>query len=94
MGYFIGFIVSSFIVGHLAELGIGRTLLSAIISMSIGQIFIYAYGAWWLSVSFQIPLIYGEKSGYSIGVAPYVVGAFLKIVIASIITTSAWQYIY
>ncbi|MFQ6051988.1 MAG: biotin transporter BioY [Candidatus Hydrothermarchaeota archaeon] len=81
-GYLIGFIVCAYVVGLFIEKR-GKTFLNNIIAMTIGSAIIYIFGVGWLSFSLKINI---EKAIF-IGMVPFLVGDFLKLVAASYLST-------
>ncbi|MCD4802114.1 MAG: biotin transporter BioY [Anaerolineales bacterium] len=72
-GYLIGFIAAAYIVGILAELRYNKSLIYTGFSMLIGTLVIYIFGLFWL-VQFV-----GESSALQLGLFPFLVGDFVKI---------------
>ena len=72
-GYLIGFIAAAYIVGILAELRYDKSLIYTVFSMLIGNLVIYIFGLFWL-VQFV-----RESSALQLGLFPFLVGDFVKI---------------
>lgn len=81
-GYIIGFIPAVFLVGYLSEKGWNKGFISTITSMTLGTIIIFTFGVSWLSIST------GFLNSITIGLIPYLPGAFVKITSAAIIVYS------
>ncbi len=94
MGYLVGFIVAAAIVGRLAEHRHDRSVLSSIAAMTLGSMLIYVFGASWLAISLNIPLASGDTNAVSLGVAPFLIGDFVKMCLAGIATASTWRLIH
>lgn len=94
MGYLVGFIVAAAIVGRLAEHRHDRSVLSSIAAMTLGSMLIYVFGASWLAISLNIPLASGDTNAISLGVAPFLIGDFVKMCLAGITTASTWRLIH
>lgn len=94
MGYLVGFIVAAAIVGRLAEHRHDRSVLSSIAAMTLGSMLIYVFGASWLAISLNIPLASGDTNAISLGVAPFLIGDFVKMCLAGIATASTWRLIH
>jgi len=91
-GYFIGFVVAAALVGLLAQRGNDRALLSSLAAMAIGSITIYACGVSWLAHSLGVPFYSGDgKDAFTYGLAPFLVGDLLKMVLAGVLTPLAWR---
>ena len=78
-GYLIGFIAAAYIVGILAELRYNKSLGYIAFSMFVGNLVIYSFGLFWL-VQFV-----GESSALQMGLFPFLVGDFVKILIGAIV---------
>ena len=77
LGYLIGFIPASYIVGLLIEKN--RNTFSIIKSLIAGNFFIYAFGILWLSRIFSL------SESLVIGLYPFILGEILKMFLAIII---------
>lgn len=93
-GYFVGFVLAAGLVGHLAERGQDRSLVTSATSMLAGTAVIYLCGVSWLAYSLGIPLFDGSgKDAFSLGLAPFIVGDLLKLVVAAALTPAAWAWL-
>ena len=84
-GYLFGFLIAAIVMGYIAEKGVGRTILSTICAMLIGNFVIYFFGVWWLSAF----ICFGEA--ISVGVIPFLYGDTLKLIVASGLMPLAWH---
>ena len=84
-GFILGFFVSAFIVGHLADLGWGKKVSLSIISMLIGMSVIYTLGI------FQLAILKGFNFALLKGFYPFLLGDFYKLLLAGIITPYIWK---
>ena len=94
MGYLVGFVVAATFVGYLSQRKHDREVASSVAAMAAGSLIIYTFGALWLAHSLQIPLSSAEgKNAIALGVAPFLVGDALKLVLAATISPLAWHAI-
>ena len=76
-GYLFGFLLAAIAMGYLAERGIGRTVVSTIAAMVLGNCVIYLCGALWLAN------FIGFGPAIAAGVLPFLYGDALKLVVAA-----------
>ena len=77
-GYLIGFIPAVYLVGYLSERGWTNSFTSAFLTMTIGTLIIFIFGISWLAVTA------GFGTALSIGLYPYIPGAVIKIILATV----------
>ena len=77
-GYLIGFIIAVYLVGYLSEHGWINNFISAFLTMTIGTSVIFIFGISWVTVTA------GLGTALSIGLFPYIPGAIIKIVLATV----------
>lgn len=92
-GYLIGFIFAAALVGHFAERGNDRKVLSAIGAFIVGSIVIYSFGALWLAHIMDIPVFKGESSAFALGVIPFIFGDILKATVAGLALPGTWKLV-
>ena len=84
-GYLVGFVAAALVVGALAERGWDRRIGSPVTMMAIGNLAIYLFGLAWL----------GQYVGYEralgLGLAPYLAGDGLKILLAAAVLPGGWR---
>ena len=84
-GYLFGFLLAAIAIGYLAERGMGRTVVSTIAAMVIGNCVIYLCGALWLAN------FIGFGQAIEAGVLPFLYGDALKLVVAAGLMPWAWR---
>lgn len=89
-GYIIGFIIAAAVVGFLAEKGADRNWISMIGALLLGEVIIFAIGAWWLAEQDFGGVRFGWSNAYDTGVQPFILGDLLKLGIAASILPLAW----
>ena len=77
-GYLLGFIPAVYLVGYLSEQGWTNSFTSAFLTMIIGTLLIFIFGISWLAVTA------GFGTALSIGLYPYIPGAVIKIILATV----------
>ena len=86
-GYLIGMFLASFVLGKLAGRKWDQKILSAVITMLIGDVIIFAIGLFWL----QNFTGNGWAWTFNAGLAPFVIGELLKISIAGTSMPLLWR---
>ena len=84
-GYLFGFLLAAIAMGYLAERGMGRTVVSTIAAMVIGNCVVYLCGALWLAN------FIGFGQAIVAGVLPFLYGDALKLVVAAGLMPWAWR---
>ena len=84
-GYLFGFLLAAIAMGYLAERGMGRTVVSTIAAMVIGNCVVYLCGALWLAD------FIGFSQAIVMGVLPFLYGDALKLVVAAGLMPLAWR---
>jgi biotin transport system substrate-specific component len=86
-GYLAGFVVSAFVLGHLARRGWDRTLLSGLAAFVIGDTVLFACGMAWLAI------LAGVETALTAGLLPFLPGEALKIALATALTVAGWRWV-
>ena len=93
VGYLVGFVVAAWVVGFMAERHQDRNVASSIPAFLAGTAIIYVIGAsvlaWRLGIPFAADL--DEASALKFGIAPFIIGDFIKAVAAGLLLPGAWQ---
>ena len=85
-GYLVSFPAAAYITGAFSEHGWDRRFLSAAAAMAIGSIVILLAGWSWLVVGLgSTPL-----NAFKAGVAPFLIGDVVKIVLAAAVLPTGW----
>lgn len=75
-GYLMGYLIAAFLVGTLMEKWKERSVCKTFLSLAAGHLTIYLFGAAYLST------FVGFEKALLLGVAPFVIGDLLKIVVS------------
>lgn len=85
-GYLFGYLAAAFVTGTLFEKIKNRTLLNGFLSLAAGAVTIYLCGASYLAT------FVGVQKALLLGVAPFLLGDLLKIVIAmKLLRWAGWE---
>jgi biotin transport system substrate-specific component len=84
-GYLVGFVVSVWLIGWLAERGWDRSLLRGTIAMTVGHGVILALGVAWLST------LVGFEKAMAVGLHPFWAATVLKTALGVAIMQAAWK---
>jgi biotin transport system substrate-specific component len=84
-GYLVGFLAAVFVMGLLAERGMGRNILSTALAMLAGNMVIYLFGYAWLAS------LIGPGKAFVFGVQPFLWGDAIKLVVAAWLMPFAWR---
>ncbi|MGB2411859.1 MAG: biotin transporter BioY [Candidatus Puniceispirillaceae bacterium] len=87
-GYLVGFVAAAFVLGKLAERGLGRGPVSTALAMAIGTIIIYAAGVSWLGQ------FIGFDKALAGGMLPFLYGDALKLIVAAGLMPFAWRAVH
>lgn len=88
-GYILGFVLAAFVVGKLAERGADRTPVKTAGVMALGNLAIYAVGVPFLMAFAHFGLV----EALTKGVAPFLIGDAIKIVIAAGLLPVIWKLV-
>ncbi len=87
-GYLIGFIVTAYLVGLLAERGLERSVRTSILPFLVGTVIIYVFGVAWLTV-----VLGSFNKALAAGLLPFLIGDMIKLVAASVALPAAWKFV-
>jgi biotin transport system substrate-specific component len=86
-GYLLGFLLSTYVMGKLAQHGWDRSLALSLAAMTLGHILILACGVAWLAIAI------GLTRAIAVGLAPFLAATILKTVLAGLTLPLAWRWI-
>lgn len=86
-GYIIGFLFAAVVVGQLARRQADRRVGTTMLLGALGTLVIYAFGVPWLAVSLSVDI----GQAILLGVAPFLVGDALKILLLGGLLPTAWR---
>ena len=87
MGYLIGFTAAAYAVGYLAEQRQDRRFATSVGAFLTGNLVIYALGVPWLMYTQS----WGLVDGVALGLAPFIIGDTIKILLAAAAMPAAWK---
>ena len=87
-GYLIAFPAAAFAAGWLAERGWDRRALTTALAMLVGNVVIYAGGVSWLA-----RFVGGLPEAVALGMAPFLIGDAIKLVLAAVLLPAGWAVI-
>ena len=88
-GYFAGFIVAAYVVGYLAEKRQDRRFATSIGAFLTGNLIIYVLGVAWLMNRLSLDL----ATGVELGMAPFIIGDTIKILLGAAVMPAAWKLV-
>jgi len=86
-GYLLGFLLSTYLMGKLAQLGWDRNLALSLAAMTLGHLLILACGVAWLGIAI------GWTRAIAVGLAPFLAATLLKTILAGVTLPLAWRWI-
>lgn len=93
-GYFVGFVIAAGIVGWYADHRNDRNFVMSLSAMALSTAVIYFFGALWLAHSIGVPVASGDSNAISLGVAPFLAGDAVKLVLAAMVSPIGWALYY
>ena len=89
LGYLAGFVVSSFVVGKVAQSGITRKPVATTVAYVAGSAVIYVLGASWLAHAINVD----AAQAIQYGVTPFLAGDAVKAVLAGATLPTLWKFV-
>jgi len=91
-GYLIGFVAAAAVVGWLSERGWHKSVLGVLGSFAIANAVIYMFGLPWLAFALgSLGVANDFASVAAAGLAPFIVGDVLKMILAAALLPLAWK---
>lgn len=88
-GYLLGFVIAVAVVGYFTDRGWDRSVFKMIPVMLLASIAIYIPGLIWLN-----SILGGDwEKTISLGIAPFLYGDALKLLLAASVAPLAWQFV-
>jgi biotin transport system substrate-specific component len=88
-GYLLGFVVAGAVGGWLASRRADRKVVSAVASMLLSSVIIYAFGVTWLGFSLHV----SPSTALAYGFTPFWLGDLLKAGLAGVALPAAWKFV-
>jgi biotin transport system substrate-specific component len=88
-GYLVAFLPAAYVIGAAAAHGADRHVLRAAVLFATGQLVIFAVGVPWLAVVADL----SPQQALDAGFYPFLVGGFVKAVVAGVLTPAAWRLV-
>ena len=85
-GYLAGFVISSYVIGLLAERGLERTIRTSFVPFLVGTLIIYLFGVAWLAV-----VLGSIAKAILAGLLPFLIGDVIKLILAAFALPAAWK---
>jgi biotin transport system substrate-specific component len=86
-GYLAGFIAAAYVVGYLAERGLDRRWVTALIPFLLGEAVIYLFGLP------RLAAFVGVDNVLAFGLWPYLLGDAIKLILAAIAFPAGWALV-
>lgn len=93
-GYLVGFVAAAAAVGYLSERGWHKSVAGVLGSFAIANSIIYLFGLPWLAfVLGNLGAANDLAAVAAAGLAPFIVGDALKMILAAALLPLAWKYL-
>jgi biotin transport system substrate-specific component len=92
-GFLLSYPFAAYLTGRLAERGLDRRYLTAVIAMAAGLAVVFTFGVTWLAF-FAQPAPLGLGAALRTGLYPFVPADVFKILIAATILPAVWRLIH
>jgi biotin transport system substrate-specific component len=86
-GYLLGFIVSAYVIGLLAEMGWDRKIVTTIAAMIIADAILLTFGFAWLAILTNV------KTAFITGIVSFIPGDIFKVMLAAMVLPGLWKLI-
>jgi biotin transport system substrate-specific component len=88
-GYLVGFMVSAYVVGRLAEQRADRSPWKALPLFTIGSLIVFAFGVPWLAINQDLSVAKAIEFGFT----PFIPGGIVKALAAAALLPAAWKLV-
>lgn len=89
LGYIVGFVVASAVVGAWASRGGARRIRSVALAMLVGNVIIHVLGTTWLAIATGM----SAQAAIAAGSTPFLLGDAIKLVAATAIVPTLWLFV-
>jgi biotin transport system substrate-specific component len=89
LGYIVGFVAASALLGTIARRGLARGPLSVALAMAVGNLVIWTFGV----AGLMLVLDLGPSAAIAAGVTPFVLGDALKLAAAVVVVPGLWRLV-
>ena len=86
-GYILGYIVSTILLGYLADKGVTKSYVKTILSLMLSSAIILTLGA------LQLSLFLPGKNAFMVGVLPFLPGDALKSTAVTLLVPTLWKFV-
>jgi biotin transport system substrate-specific component len=94
LGYLVGFIAAAAVVGYLSQRGWHKSVTGVLGSFAIANSVIYFFGLPWLAFALgSLGAANDFASVAAAGLAPFLVGDFIKMTVAAALLPLAWKFL-
>jgi biotin transport system substrate-specific component len=90
-GYLMSYPFAAFVAGYLAQRGLDRRYLTAVLAMAAGLALIFACGVAWMA--WGAPHL-GLSAAVSGGLVPFIPADIVKVFLAATVLPAAWRFLH
>lgn len=89
LGYLVGFVIASFVVGKIAQRGVTQSHVQTALAYVAGSAIIYVLGATWLAHAINV----SASKALEYGVTPFLTGDLVKALAAGALLPTLWKLV-